>query len=134
MSNGPPPKLPNAGAPVANIFQIEVHLPNAVVVPKVILFQAKKYEGSSRSDLIYQVEKMESTAPNGSAVFEFGPDGHKGALGRDILETRKLSPTKIPHPGHGLGSYLADRFMPCEAGLRGMYYDAVRRNLIVPMK
>ena len=24
--------------------------------------------------------------------------------------------------------------MPCEAGLRGMYYDAVRGNLFVPLE
>lgn len=117
------------------VFQVEVRPGDtSVIVPKGVLFQAKKYRGSGRSDLIDQVEEMERTAPGGSAVFEFGPNGYRGASGRDILETRELSPTKIPHPEERLGSYLADRFMPCEAGLRGMYYDAVRGNLIVPLE
>lgn len=117
------------------IFQVEVHRGNeALIVPKGILFQAKKFSGSSRSDLIDQVTRMEQTAPGGSAVFEFSPDGYRGASGRDVLLARERHPDRIPHPDDSLGHYLADRFLGCESGLRGMYYDAVRGILVVPLE
>ena len=35
---------------------------------------------------------MEEFAPGGSAVFEFGPKGYRGASGQDILAARELTP------------------------------------------
>lgn len=117
------------------VFQVEVRPSDTpLFIPKGILFQAKKYQGSSRSDLITQVEEMERIAPGGSAVFEFGPDGYFGVSGRDVIVSQQIDPKRIPHPERPLGSYLADEFLPCEAGLRGMYYDAVRGNLSVPLE
>jgi hypothetical protein len=31
-----------------------------------------------------------------------------------------------------LGNYLADYFLPCKVGKRGLYYDANREMLIIP--
>jgi hypothetical protein len=116
------------------IFQIEVQPSDgsSLVFYKSILFQAKKYEGSSRGSLIDQVELMEEIAPGGSAVFEFGPEGYRGAVGRVILEERERNQRRIPHPDESLGSFLADRFLPCGAGLRNMYYDFKRKVIFVP--
>jgi hypothetical protein len=61
---------------------------NDVVVYKGVLFQAKKYRGDSRANLIDQVRKMEQLAPGGSALFEFGPKGYTGASGQDIIVRR----------------------------------------------
>ena len=116
------------------IFQVEVYpYGEPMLIPKGVIFQAKKYRGSSLIDLVEQVKEMEEFAPGGSAVFEFGPEGYRGASGGDILATREATPGRIPHPGESLGRYLADQFLPCQSGLRGMYYDAVRKNLIVPL-
>lgn len=115
------------------VVQIAVHTPGGVVVSKGVLFQAKKVRGSSRSDLREQVEKMEGLAPGGSAVFEFGPDGYHAASGSAIISEMNARPARIPHPRNPIGEYLADQFLPCASGLRGMYYDAVRQNLIVPV-
>jgi hypothetical protein len=122
----------NTGAD--GVFQIEVQLLDGalLVVHKGILFQAKKYKGSSRSDLIDQVENMEQFAPGGSALFEFGPEGYRGAAGRVILTDSERNPRRIPHPDEPLGSFLADQFLPCGAGLRGMYYDFADETLFVP--
>jgi hypothetical protein len=75
---------------------------------------------------------MEGIAPGGSAVFEFGPEGYRGAVGRAILEERERNQRRIPHPDESLGTFLADRFLPCEAGLRSMYYDFRRKVIFVP--
>ena len=77
------------------VFQVEVRPGETfVIVPKGVLFQAKKVRGSGRSALIDQVEEMERIAPGGSAVFQFGPNGYIGVSGRDILVTTELSPRK----------------------------------------
>jgi hypothetical protein len=115
------------------LVQVEVHTPSGVVITKGVLFQAKKVRGSSRSDLREQVEKMEGVAPGGSAIFEFGPDGYRATAGSVVIREIHARPTRIPHPTELIGEYLADQFLPCRSGLRGMYYDAVRENLIVPV-
>ena len=117
------------------IFQVEVQPSDgsSLITYKSILFQSKKHEGSSRSDMIDQVENMEEIAPGGSAVFEFGPEGYRGAAGRIILDERERNPRHIPHPDEPLGTFLADEFLPCGAGLRNMYCDFEDRTLFVPV-
>jgi hypothetical protein len=114
------------------IFQIEAHSASGEIVAKGVLFQAKKTRGRSRSDLREQVRKMEEFAPGSSAVFEFGPDGYKAAPGSIVLREIQREPKRIPRAEEPIGDYLAGRFVPCESGLRGMYYDAVRKILVVP--
>jgi len=77
---------------------------------------------------------MERAAPGGSAIFEFGPDGYRAAPGSVMIREINARPTRIPHPTEPIGTYLADQFFVCTSGLRGMYYDAVRQNLIVPVE
>ena len=114
------------------LFQIEVRPDDERrVVTKGVIFQAKKFKSSSRSDLLDQIQKMEQIAPGGSAVFEFGPEGYKGSSRVDILATAEAT-HRIPHGQESLAEYLADRFLTCPAGLRDMYYDALRHRLIIP--
>jgi hypothetical protein len=39
---------------------------------------------------------------------------------------------RYPHPREPIGDYLSDDFLGCRSGLRDMYYDAIRKILIVP--
>jgi hypothetical protein len=114
------------------IFEIEARPDGQEVVTKGVLFQAKKDRGSSRRDLREQVRQMETVVPGGSAVFEFGPNGYKAASGADMLPDLQIGTRTLPHPRNTMGEYLADQFLPCRSGKRGMYYDAVRQLLIVP--
>lgn len=116
------------------IVQVEVHGPAGDIATKGVLFQAKKASGSSRSDLRDQVRKMEDLAPRGSAVFEFGPNGYRAAASTVILREITNEPRRIPHPHDSIGEYLAEQFLLCVSGLRGMYYDAVRKILVVPVE
>jgi hypothetical protein len=116
------------------IVQVEVHGPSGEIATKGVLFQAKKVAGSSRSDLPEQTRKMEDLAPRGSAVFEFGPNGYRAAASTVILREITNEPRRIPHPHDPIGEYLADQFLVCVSGLRGMYYDAVRKILVVPVE
>ena len=115
------------------IFQVEVRPNDAEVVYKGVLFQAKKYRGSSRRQLRGQVSDMEEVAPGGSAVFEFGPQGYNAIPGREVLERPDRITIRERRAGTRLADYLAGQFLPCKSGLRGLYYDAVRGNLIVPV-
>jgi hypothetical protein len=129
------PNAPEKSLGADGVFQIEVRVNDtSILVFKAILFQAKKDRSSSRGNLLKQVRDMEQIAPGGSAVFEFGPNGYRAASGDEILIMSERNPQRIPHPNQPLDSFLADRFLPCESGLRGMFYDAERQNLIVPQK
>ncbi|MCW5982360.1 MAG: hypothetical protein KIT09_30015 [Bryobacteraceae bacterium] len=114
------------------IVQVETHGPSGEITIKGVLFQAKKAGGSSRSDLAEQVRKMEELAPNGSVVFEFGRDGYRAAAGSIILTEIENDPRRIPRPSIQISEYLGGQFWPCKSGLRGMYFDAVRKILVVP--
>lgn len=116
------------------IVQVEVLGPAGEIATKGVLFQAKKATGSSRSDLHDQARKMETLAPGGSAVFEFGPQAYRAAASAVILQEFTNEPRRIPHPHDSIGKYLANQFLECVSGLRGMYYDAVRKLLVVPVE
>jgi hypothetical protein len=112
------------------IFHVEVNTGD-VIVSKGILFQAKKGRGQGAHG---QVQNMEELAPNGSAVFVFGgPDGYHAIPGHLFLKEPGISDARVQTNDFApLGSFLAESFLPCREGLRGMYYDAVRKILIVP--
>lgn len=113
------------------IIQIEVEdLQDRGIQAKGLLFQAKKTGNKRKQTLIEQVRKMESIAPHGAAVFEYGSNQYSASDARLYIGD---SPSTLGNAvTERLGDYLADRFLPCDVGTRGMYYDAVRTTLFVP--
>ena len=115
------------------IVQIEIDLlDQAESVTKGILFQAKKGNIRRDKDLREQVQDMESLAPNGSAVFLYGPDRYRAIEGQTYLNELRTDARILRDKVSGLGSFLGNEFLPCNSGIQGMYYDALRRNLIIP--
>lgn len=116
------------------IVQVEVRRDgDPVVDAKGVLFQAKKGRLWRRTHLVEQISKMEALAPAGAVVFQYRADGYFAAPARDVLAAaRHDQPLEAVRPAP-LGDYLADTFLPCGIGLRGMYYDAVRSVLVVPV-
>lgn len=113
------------------IVELEVvRTAEQIALYKGMLFQAKKIVGNRDARLIEQVGKMEQIAVGSSAVFEYGPNGYFAGDGR--LYLRDQDPAALREQRLPLGSFLGDRFLPCESGLRGMYYDGVRGELLVP--
>jgi hypothetical protein len=115
------------------IVQLEVEdLTDGRTINKGLLFQAKKDGARDLKRLRKQVEKMECIAKGGSAVFEYGPNGYRGVDSSVVLRTN----ASVLKNEHGemkrLGKYLSDRFLVCDVGLRGLFFDAVRRVLFVP--
>ncbi len=96
---------------------------------KGLLFQEKN-NGHIHGRLREQVELMEGVAERGSAVFEYGPEEYRAASGHDYLSDAEQR--RIPLPLRPLGEFLVTDFLGCNYGVRGMYFDAVRRILHLP--
>lgn len=105
---------------------------NGETLYKSLLFQAKKGDLRLDADLIEQVRKMERIAHGSSVVFEYREDGYRAAPGTFFLEGKSDRRTSVTRNEHPLGSFLGDEFLPCNSGVRGMYYDAVRERLLIP--
>ncbi len=114
------------------IIDIEV-TSNGAKLYKGLLFQAKKGDLRADADLTEQVRNMESLAKGSSAVFDYRKDGYRAVPGDVFLERGPDRRILIQRNEHPLGAFLGDEFLPCSKGLRGMYYDAVRELLLVPI-
>ena len=115
------------------IIEIEVkHETTGLFERKALLVQAKKLWSRKNRTLLKQVSDMERVAPGSSAVIDYSPEGYTGIDGHSVLvsegDRRRLEKaTELT-----LGDFLADRFLPCEVGLRGLYYEPRRRILHLP--
>jgi len=115
------------------LIQIEVVFSErARRVSKGLLFQAKKRGATRWPELRTQIRKMERLAPGDTAVFEYGPRGYLAADAREVLRIETLPSQGGLDSMEPVGPYLADRFLACKVGLRGLYFDAVREILVFP--
>lgn len=115
------------------ILQIEVeNSETGAMIDKGLLFQSKKAGTAAPKKLNEQVENMEDLVPSGSAVFEFGPKKYQAYESAPVLEKRGHIGDVPASAKVRLGDFLADRFLPCRVGRRGLYYDAIRQSLFVP--
>lgn len=115
------------------IFQIEVEdKVTGGIENKGLLFQAKKFDSTDRKGLHKQLKDMEKLVPSGSALIEYGPHGYRGFIAIEAMDTKdEVLPT-----GHNeedsLGDFLANKFLFCKVGSRGLYYEASRQTLFIP--
>lgn len=115
------------------IFQIEFEdLRDGSLQTKGLLFQAKNQWRQTDGKLLEQTSAMERFLPNASAVFEYRPDGFRACESVEVIRSGG-SPRQV---GDGklmaLGDFLVDQFMECKVGMRGAYFDAARKVLIIP--
>ncbi len=115
------------------IFQVETFdgssEPQAT---KGVLYQAKKNDYRADRNLKDQLDKMEKLAPGSSAVIGYDAEGYVGVGSVSYLRENARRLIFSRGDQLRLGNFLADKFMPCEAGRMGVYYDAERRILVVP--
>jgi len=115
------------------IIEVEIrHKPTGQVERKALLVQAKKLWSAKNKKLFEQVSEMEKLAPGSSTAIDYSPNGYIGIDGRSVFaaagDRRSVEGTaELP-----LGDFLADRFLVCEVGLRGLYYEPRRRMLHLP--
>lgn len=116
------------------IVQVEVRQDrDPVIATKGVLFQAKKGHLERGARFVEQISKMEALAPAGAVVFQYRQDGYFAAAAHDLLAAARHNQPLRAVQLAPLGAYLADTFLRCGIGLRGMYYDAVRSVLVVPL-
>jgi hypothetical protein len=102
------------------------------VVNKGLFFQAKKVGNRGRQELLEQVRKMERLVPSGCAVFEYGPAEYRAFDGSHVIEHDGRLRSIQTETNNQIGDYLADRFLPCETGVRGCFFEAHSRTLVFP--
>lgn len=115
------------------IIEIEVrHSVTGQAESKALLVQAKKAWTGRNKKLLTQVGDMERLAKGSSAALDYLPTGYVAVTGREVLAAegnlrRVPDPEVVP-----LGDFLAERFLPCEVGTRGLYYEPRRHLLHLP--
>lgn len=115
------------------IVEVEVlHEATGRLECKGLLVQAKKIWSGRDKRLLGQVRDMESLAPGSSAAIDYAPGGYTGIDGRSIILADGHRRDVEAAADLPLGDYLADRFLACEVGLRGLHYDPRRRILHLP--
>ncbi len=109
------------------IVQIEIDGNRRSVIRKGLLFQAKKSWDHRDKKLVEQVGKMEEFSPEGSAVFDYRPNGYRAVGGRLVLESNGRPDLAAQRR---LGEFLAEVFLGCLVGRTDTYYDWNRKTLI----
>jgi hypothetical protein len=115
------------------IIEIEVtHRGSGNIEHKSLLVQAKKQWTGRDSRLFDQVSKMEEIAPSSSAIFDYTPDGYSGISGHDVVAAEGNRNHLRDDQVTSLGDFLADRYLACQVGVKGLYFDPVRKLLHLP--
>jgi hypothetical protein len=75
---------------------------------------------------------MENIAQHGSAIFTYEETGYRAISGHDYLNSVRDRAIIQRMPNRRLGALLGEDFLSCKVGMRGLYFDAERHNLVVP--
>jgi hypothetical protein len=130
-SGGPDSEEKNSGAD--GIIEIEVkHRETGEIQSKALLVQAKKEWAGADPMLLDQVQKMERIVAGSCATFDYSSTGYSAIDGRGVIEAsgnRRRVPGSEIEP---IGDFLADRFLACTVGVRGLYYEPRRQLLHLP--
>lgn len=127
---GEGPKAAERSVGAAGLFQIEVEdHASGQMWRKGMLFQGKMSKDSDRARLKRQMEAMESITPMQSLVVEYDRTGYRSIPSHQLLTLNKSLRTVDSSQLVPLGDLLADRFVECTMGVKGMYYDAQRRAI-----
>jgi hypothetical protein len=115
------------------IIEIEVkHLETGEIQSKALLVQAKKEWSGTDSTLLDQVQRMENIVEGSCAAFDYSSTGYSAVTGRGVIEAsgnrRRVPNSEI----ESIGEFLADRFLACTVGVRGLYYEPRRHLLHLP--
>ena len=117
------------------IFQIQfTDTDLARIWSKGILFQAKMEKNRNRASLFEEMNKMEEITPNESIVVEYDDNGYKAIKSRELLAADKTPKKVLREKSVSLGDLLADQFLECLVGVRGLFYDKNLERIFVPTK
>ena len=115
------------------LIQVEIQDRDSdTIQSKGMLFQSKKRKLAHGKAIIAQASNMERLAPQGSAIFVYGPERFRAVASGDFLKGGDgMSPSQ-PRELEEIGHFLGGSFLGCIVGMRGLYYDAMHNRLIIP--
>lgn len=117
------------------ILEIEIwHHGSGTIDQKSLLIQAKKQWSGRDTRLVKQINSIEHIAPGSSAAFDYGPDGYSAVKGKHVLTAEGYRNDLADRQIEPLGDFLADQFLACTAGVKGLYYDPRRKLLHPPVQ
>jgi hypothetical protein len=117
------------------ILEVEIwHHGSGTIDHKSILIQAKKQWAGRDARLVKQINSIESIASGSSVAFDYGPDGYSAVRGQHVLTAEGYKYQLSGHQIEPLGDFLADQFLACTAGVKGLYYDPRRKLLHPPVQ
>lgn len=127
------PNAAEASVGADGLFQIEVQdVESGDVWRKGVLFQAKMEKNQDKRMLEEEMRNMERLTPSESLVIEYSENGYRAIKSKYLLESDKSLRTADKEFSFSLGDMLADQFVVCTLGVRGMYYDSQRQMILVP--
>lgn len=127
------PNAAEASVGADGLFQIELEdMTTQEIWRKGLLFQAKMEKDRNKKLLVEEMKNMEKITPNESLVVEYGDNEYRAIRSSDLLRSGKSLRTVDEGVSQSLGDILADEFVECTLGVRGMYYDSQRQIILVP--
>lgn len=75
---------------------------------------------------------MKALAESSSAAIECSPRGYSSVNGHDVLGEKGNRNRLTDQVLTPLGNFLADRFLACQIGVKGLFYDSCRKQLHLP--
>jgi hypothetical protein len=115
------------------IFQLQVTWPGRSTFQKGLPFQSKKNWKGRNSELTRQAKDMLNTV-GGGIVIDYTPNGYKACEIAHVIETHG-NRRAVDRAGHlePLGQLLAHRFLDCQVGIQGLYYDDQNEKFLQPL-
>lgn len=108
------------------IIELEIQLTSGVILRKGVLIQAKKLWRGTDERLLGQINDMENLAPGGSIALDYSPGAYIAVPASAVIAAkgnRKEIPSAVQL---SFGDFLADQFLTCLVGLRGMHVEPRR--------
>lgn len=117
------------------VVEVEVRHPaTGTLERKALLIQAKREWAGTDSRLLEQVRRMENVVEGCSVAVNYSAGGYSAVEGRAVLVAEGNRSRLSDGALAPLGEFLADRFLACRAGVRGLYYDPRRKLLHLPQR
>jgi hypothetical protein len=125
------PEPPESRYGIDGLFEIEVKAGARTTARKLLPFQAKKDRGYDDDKLLEQAATV-ARLPGGGAVVSFAPRSYTVAPADVVASAQGNWASVADERKQDLGDMLADDFIECRLGSRGLYYDPFTETFLFP--
>lgn len=125
------PSPPEFRYGIDGLFEIEVSVGTRTTARKLLPFQAKKDRGYDDDKLLEQAATV-ARLPGGGAVVSFSPGSYMVARADVVAAAQGHWLSVSDEQKRDLGDVLAEDFIECRMGSRGLYYDPFTETFVFP--